>query len=112
LVKTLKHSPIFPEYPATDDAGFAYLINVQGFSEEEIKTAHQSVPVRKRRYLIVGCTKSREGNRHDVCKKQGNQGEGAGSRRARVTEQDVKEPGQDDRTCKGTTVQSGSCMQA
>jgi hypothetical protein len=39
LVKTLKYSPIFPEYPTTDDAGFTYLINVQGLSEYEVKVA-------------------------------------------------------------------------
>lgn len=43
FVKSLKYTPIFPEYPATSDAGFAYVINVQGFSEDEIKAAHQSV---------------------------------------------------------------------
>jgi hypothetical protein len=40
----MKHTPIFPEYPATSDAGFAYLINVEGFSGDEIKAAHHMPP--------------------------------------------------------------------
>jgi hypothetical protein len=40
----MKHTPIFPEYLATSDAGFAYLINVEGFSGDEIKAAHHMPP--------------------------------------------------------------------
>jgi hypothetical protein len=42
-IGTLENTTIFPEYPATSQEGYGYMVNVQGLADDEIKTLHRQV---------------------------------------------------------------------
>jgi hypothetical protein len=42
-VQTMRHVPVLPEYPETDEKGFAYCVNVTGVDQRTVMGYHSQV---------------------------------------------------------------------